>query len=142
MLIQDKLTNAAKSVISSSLATNAITDWNVYGNFDTDVIAPPLVKVICNKFEAIYPEVNCGVGRANLEVITVAMKAETDATEFETVSDIVFNPFFANNIGTILEANTTNIKVYGVYDKGLDVETLEDGWMATQLLEVVCSRLS
>lgn len=142
MFIQNKITDAAIAIVSASLATANITTWAVHGNFNNTIINPPLVKVICDKSEPLYKELNIGISKVQLEIVTFAVKADTTPTDFENVSDAVMKPFYANNIAATLQANTTNVTIKGVYEVGLEVMTLEDGWMATLQLEIVCGRTS
>lgn len=146
MLVHQLLENAAATVISSSLASNTVTGWQINKGLGTNVNTFPSVKVICRSYTPMYKEVNAGIGKAELEIITCAVKAVGDdnqgttATEFETVSDYIFNPFLANNIAATL--STASLKVHLVTDEGLEVLTQSDGWLANQKLEVVLSRLS
>lgn len=142
MFIQNKIEEAAAKIVSSSLATANVTTWEVRGNFDAEIINPPLVKVVCDKSEPLYPQLNIGISKVQLSIVTFAVKAETAAQDFESVSNTVMNPFFANNIAATLQANTTNVTVKCVYETGFEVVTLEDGWMATLQLEVVAGRTS
>ena len=142
MFIQNKIEESAAKIVSSSLAAANVTTWEVRGNFDAEIINPPLVKVVCDKSEPLYPQLNIGISKVQLSIVTFAVKAETAAQDFESVSNTVMNPFFANNIAATLQANTTNVTVKCVYETGFEVVTLEDGWMATLQLEVVAGRTS
>lgn len=148
MFVQGKIEDAAAAVITASLASNSVTTWQINKGLDTKVNTFPCVKVICHSWEPMYKELNIGIGKAHLELITCGVKAIGDAgqgtaaSEFESVSDYVFNPFLANNITATLGSHTTNLQVLLVSDEGLEVTTLSDGWIATQKLEVVCARTS
>lgn len=148
MFIQGKIEDAAAAVISASFAAHNVTNWQINKGLDTHVNTFPSVKVICHNFEPAYKELNIGTGRAHLEIVTCGIKAIGDAgqgtaaTEFETVSDLAFNPFLANNIATTLAGYATNLQFLLVSDEGLDVSTLTDGWIASQKYEIVCARTS
>lgn len=146
MFIQSYLENAAATIVSNSLASASITNWQINTGLGTNSINFPCVKIICHTFDPLYKELNLGIGKAHLELITCGIKAigtngeGTAATEFEAVSDLVFNPFFNNSIAASM--TTASLQVLLVSDEGLDVNTLNDGWMASQKFEVVCGRTS
>jgi hypothetical protein len=147
MFIQNQIEDIAVNIISASLATNNVTNWQVGSGLNDTLVAFPCVKVICHDWQPMYKELNIGTGKAVLELMTCAVKVVgtnqgegTSPTEFETVSDYVFNPFFANNIANTMSTNSLKINL--VSDDGLEVTTLADGWTANQKFEVVCSRMS
>lgn len=150
MLVQNKIVDAAKTIISSSLSANSITDWTIYGMMDTNSqtgIKFPCVRVACYDEEPLHKDVKSGYHKAELHLITTAIRITgsnpgegTSASEFETVSDLVFNPFLANNIESTLSASTTNLIINQVIENGLETTPLLDGWIATQKLLVTCAR--
>jgi len=148
MLVQNKIEDAAANVISSSLANNNITTWQIYKGMGNSTITFPCIKVICHDAESMYKELNIGTYKAHLEVLTCGIKAVGDAgqgttaSQFETISDLAFNPFLSNAIAPTLASYTSNLQVFLVSDEGLEVTTLTDGWIATQKFEVVCARTS
>lgn len=145
MFIQNKIADAAKLMISQSLASHGVTTWAMASSFSTGSINgndAPYVFVTCDKWEELYPELNTGIGKAILSIYTFAIKVDTTTTEFETVSDYVFNLFLDNNAITSMSLNAPTLIIKGIFDESMDVTTLNDGWMATQELEIVCGRLS
>lgn len=141
MFLQDKIEAAAIAVISGSLATAGL-NWAIHNGLSNDFISYPLVKVICKTFAPLYPYLQIGDGKAVLIVMTAGIKDQMSPEDFERGSDAVIEPFLADGIANTLMSNTTNLKIHGVYDLGLDVQTLNDGWTALQTLEVVCCRTS
>lgn len=151
MLIQNKLIDAAKIIVSSSLAANGITDWTVYGMFDTTPqqgIRFPSVRIQCFDDEPLYKENLSGWHKTTLELITTAirltgsMSGGTSASEFETVSDMVFNPFIGSQAVSSMSAVVNNMSIQGIFEDGLEATPLTDGWIATQKIQVVCARTS
>src|SRR5579864_2296860 len=97
MFIQNRIQDAAVSMISSSLAANNITNWYVFDAFSTASFDgstnTPNIQVVTDKWVPMYPENNLGIGKCVLHIGTFAEKNLTTATEFETVNDVVFNQF-------------------------------------------------
>jgi hypothetical protein len=145
MFIQNRIQNAAISMVSSSLVSNGITNWSIYDSFATGSLSgvdnAPMVQVICDKWVEDNPNAHLGVGKCTLRLATFAEKKITTATEFETVSDIVFNPFLSASAASSITAIDPSLIVAAICDMGLDVQTAKDGWMATQDIELVCGRL-
>lgn len=150
MLIQSKLIDAAKSIISSSLSGSGYSNWNLYGQFDsTDKtgITFPCIRVQCFDEEPMYKEQKAGLHKAQMEIITSAIRVVgteagegTTASEFETVSDLVFNPFLKGNIETTFASASIGMDIKQILENGLETTPLTDGWIATQKLEIVCAR--
>lgn len=150
MLVQPNLINAAKAVISSSLAANGVSNWIVYGMYDTTPqqgIQFPCVRVQCFDEVAMYAFNKIGWHQATLELITTAIRITgsnagegTSATEFETVSDLVFNPFLTQGAESTLANTGFNLQIQNVEEAGLETTPLTDGWIATQKLNVICAR--
>jgi hypothetical protein len=149
MLVQHLIENVAALIVTGSLLANNVTgsngtgSWQVHKGIENNQMMFPCVKVICGDFVEDYPYLKIGTGKAELELLTCALKPtrqglNTSATEFETVSDYVFNPFLADNIASSMSLN--NLKVLCVTDSGLNVVNMDDGWIATQKLTVVCQR--
>ena len=146
MFIQKRIEDCAVAIISSSLASGSVA-WNVYQGLDSNIAAFPCVKVVCNTYTPFFKELNVGVGTSQLEIMTCALRVNAEDTEstttpqdFETVSDLVFNPFLADTIANTMSISGSNISVKNVSESGLDVANLDDGWIATQKFEIICSR--
>ena len=150
MFVNYKIIDAAKGLISSSLALNNKTNWSIYGQFDiTDKtgINMPCIKVLCFNEEPQYKESNLGLHKAELQILTFAYSLlgtntgeGTTANEFETVSDMVINPFLNNSASVTLQNYTNNLQILNINENGLESTPLNDGWFANQKFEVVCSR--
>ena len=143
MSIQSNIEKAAMEIVSSSLVTDNVSGWNINAGLGNDFMNPPLVKIIADKVSTLdgLKELNLGIYKMTLSIVTFGVKALMTPDEFERVSDIVFNPFLEDSICSNLGNKTTNIKVQGAYDMGLNITTLEDGWAATQEIELVVSRI-
>ena len=142
MFVQSDIENAAAQVISSSFANLGITGVLIQTGHDTGTLSYPLVQVICNNFTPDYPTLNIGYGKAELIIAVAGIKTQTTASLFETIADAAIEPFFENNIVGTFNGYSTGITTQALYDKGLDVQTLKDGWMAKQVLELVVARTS
>jgi hypothetical protein len=149
MNVKGLVENAAASIVSSSLAANNIADWNIYTGMGTGSIGFPCVKIICDTYSPYYPELNIGIGRARLKIITCANKVMgtnagegTSSTEFEAVSDYAINPFLKDNVAVTFGGYENNLIVKQVIEDGLTISTLDDGWVANQSFQVVCGRTS
>jgi hypothetical protein len=142
MFLQNKIEEAAIAVITSSLSASGLNNWSIHSGLSNNDVTYPFVKVICNDFIPMYPELNIGFGKATLTIATCGIKADMTPAQFVSGSDIILTPFLANNIANTLTTKTTNVNIFGVYDAGLKVETFEDVWITAQHLEVVCARTS
>jgi len=153
MLVQNKIIDAAKKVILSSLASNWTgSTWHIYGQFDqadTQGVKYPNIVIRCFDETPMYPYNKLGICKAQLELTTRAIRVTdlygegTTATDFETVSDLVFNPFLTvDDIETTMSFNSVDIKYHSMVEDGLEVTPIADGWMASQKFEVICSRTS
>ena len=140
MFVQASIETAAAQVISSSFSELGITGVTIQTGHDTGSVSYPLVQVICNNFVPDYPTLNIGYGKAELIIAVAAIKTQTVASVFESTADAVIEPFFSNNIVSTFNGYSTNINTLALYDKGLDVQTLKDGWMAKQVFELVVAR--
>jgi hypothetical protein len=147
MFVQKRIEDAAVAIISGSLVSGSIANWNIYQGMSNNIAQFPCVKVLCHSMTPLEPkELNLGVAVAQLQILTCAIKenatnaVSTTPDEFEAVSDLVINPFLSDDITTTMSANTNNMVFHQVSENGLDVETLKDGWIATQNFEVVCGR--
>jgi hypothetical protein len=150
MLIQNYIVSAAKQVISASFASGSITNWQIYGQYDVldrKGIEFTNVRVQCFDEQPYEKALKTGLHKAQLELLTSAIRLTdtgegTTANEFETVSDLVFNPFLMNGIEGIMGSYTPNIIYKLVIEDGLETTPLTDGWIASQKLEVTCARTS
>ena len=147
MFVQSKIEDAAVAIISGSLVSGSITNWNIYQGLSNNLVKFPCVKVMCHATTPLTPkESNSGVAIAKLELLACAVKRNATNSdsitpeEFETVSDLVINPFLMDDIATTMQLNTNNMKFHKVSENGLNVETFQDGWIATQQFEIVCGR--
>jgi hypothetical protein len=150
MLVQNKIIDSAKVIISGSLASNNKTNWHLYGMFDQvdqTGIQYPCIKVLCMEESPEYPANKLGLHKANLQIQTFAVRVVgtnagegTTATEFETVSDYVFNPFLSDNVESVMTSNGNNIQFKQVIEDGLEVTPLTDGFYANQKLICVVTR--
>lgn len=141
MFVQADVETAAALIISSSLVNLGLTA-SIQTGHDVGTVTYPLVQVICNNFTPDFPTLNIGYGKAELVIAVAAIKTQTSASLFETIADAAIEPFFDNNIVGTFNSVSTNINTLALYDKGLDVQTLKDGWMAKQVLELVVARTS
>ena len=146
MFIQKIIEDSAVKIISSSLVSGSVTGWEIHKGVENNSINFPCVKVICSTFSLLYPELGLGVGKAELSLISCGIKPNQQgigitAATFQSVSDIIFNPFLANNVATSMSISGS-LSVSQVIDGGLEVTSLDDGWIATQKLQVVAGRLS
>ena len=152
MFVQELIENQAASIISSSLAFNGIpiagngvTGWQISTGISNTIITFPSIRVVAGNYEPKYPEANAGYGDCALEIWSMAIKPNNQgigitAQTFESVSDMVFSPFLANNIVSTMTYN--NLQVLLVKEHGLEVASMDDGWIATQKLLITCQRSS
>ncbi len=150
MLVQSKLEDAAVAIISSSFASHSITNWSIFQGMSNNITSWPCVKVVCSHAQPLEPkELNLGISIAQLMILVCAVKEDPTETyttttkgEFDSVADLVINPFLSDTIMATVGNNTTNlvVKSFCESDAGLDVETSNDLWVATQNFEVVCGR--
>ena len=148
MLVQNFIENAAVNVISASFASASVSGWNIYqglfANATNAKIVFPCVKIICWTEKELYPEVHSGLRDVDLEIRTDAIKTQTSSSIFESVSDLVFNPFLTGSIYTQMSnyAPNINFKLICEAADGLQTITDQDGWVASQGLKIVCERTS
>lgn len=140
MFLQDKIEQAAMAVVSMSLSSSNVTGWQIVNGMNNTFVEPPMVKIVCDKFEPMYKELSIGYGRTNLYVTTFGVKADMLPSVFETVSDIVLDPFLSGSIVATMNSNIVSASILAVHDNGLNVTTLEDGWAAEQSLEIIAAR--
>lgn len=152
MLIQPYIIDAAKSIISSSLASNGVTGWTVYGQFDnTDKggVRYPHIRVNCWDEEPMNRGTKDGLRKSKLEIVLLAVRllngsgnSGTTSTEFKTVSDYVLLPFFRNDIETTFGNASNNLDVRQVTEDSSETTPLSDGWFMSQKLDVYAARTS
>jgi hypothetical protein len=150
MLIQSKIIDAAKVIVSGSLVSGSITNWHIYGQFDQldqSGIEYPCVKILCMEEMPLHPFQKNGLRQSELTLQTYAVRVVGDdnqgttANEFETVSDLVFNPFLTDNIETTLnDLSGSQLHFNQVSENGSETTPLTDGYYASQKLTVGCSR--
>lgn len=145
MFVQELIENQAASIISSSLSSNGVSGWQISTGISNTIITFPSIRVVAGNYEPKYPEENAGFGDCALEIWTMAIKPNNQGIgitpqAFNSVSDYVFNPFLANNIVSTMSYN--NLQVLFVKENGLEVASMDDGWIATQKLLITCQRTS
>lgn len=144
MLMNHLIESAVVSLVSASFATNNVSSsWGIVSGYSTgsiDDTTDNVVQVVSGQQEPLIPFVNTGVYKVNVSIMTTAKKTFVTPTEFETVSDYTFNPFLRDDVVQTLSTYAPALKIHAVTDAGLSVETVNDGWLASQDLTLVIAR--
>lgn len=137
-MVKILLEQKAVEVISQSLASGSISNWNIYDSGGIDnVIYPLFAAVMNNDGEVLYKENVKGLYKVNLAIVSQCDKTTLSHSEFNRISDIVFNKIIINGL-----PSDNNLKIHDMCEANpAMVESMNDGWTATKTFNVICERL-
>jgi hypothetical protein len=135
-----KLEEAAERILSEVTSSGTF----IYRHYGTELIEDnvqsPAIKIETSEWEPLYPELNIGVGKINVDITYGVYKSDTTTETFDSASNVLFARMLSGSIDRDLESNTSNLCVHEVLDGGCVPDVLSDSLIATQKLTVFCSR--